>query len=158
MKFIAGVAALSIALTGLAAAPARAGDEDVAKIVGALVGLAILGAVINDNRKGDVVVTQPRKHPRAHPRPHVQPRRPYADPGPRPLPRRFVLPSRCLRTVPLRNGQRVSAFGQGCLNKYYGHANSLPRKCARADRAKNRVIYSYGTRCLQNAGYKLSRR
>ena len=69
MKFIAGVAALSIALTGLAAAPARAGDEDVAKIVGALVGLAILGAVINDNRKGDVVVTQPRKHPRAHPAP-----------------------------------------------------------------------------------------
>lgn len=165
MRFIGAVAAISIALTGLAAAPAKA-DDDVAKILAALAGIAILGAVINDRRHDDQVrhqpqprvkpYAQPRHKPRHKPRAHKRDHR-YVDPAPRPLPRRFVLPSRCLRTVPLRNGQRVNAFGQGCLNKHYRFSNSLPRQCARADRGKNRVIYSYGARCLKNAGYKLAR-
>ncbi|MEP1522374.1 hypothetical protein [Ascidiaceihabitans sp.] len=149
-KFISTVAAVSIALTAFSAAPARAGDDDVAKVLGALVGLAVLGAIINDKRHDAEAQHQPR--PRVH-----NPRRPYTNPAPRPLPRRFVLPNRCLRTVPLRNGKRINAFGQGCLNNHYRHVNSLPRHCARADRSKNRVIHSYGARCLQKAGYKLAR-
>lgn len=50
-KFIATVVATSILFTGFAAAPARANQEDVGRALAALIGIAIVGAVIHDSDK-----------------------------------------------------------------------------------------------------------
>ncbi|MEL7133031.1 MAG: hypothetical protein AAGK77_11525, partial [Pseudomonadota bacterium] len=50
-NFIGTIAAVAIAITGFSAAPARAGDDEVAAALAALLGLAIVGAVIHDKKK-----------------------------------------------------------------------------------------------------------
>jgi hypothetical protein len=70
-KFIPLVLAASLAVTGMTAAPAKAGDRDVATALGALAGIAVLGAVIHDAQKD-------RRH--AESRRHVQPNY-YVPPG-----------------------------------------------------------------------------
>ncbi len=52
-KFITLILAASIAVTGLTAAPARAADRDLALALGALVGVAVIGAAIHDAKKKD---------------------------------------------------------------------------------------------------------
>ena len=50
-KFIATIAAASILITGFAAAPARANQDDLGRALAALLGVAIVGAVIHENKK-----------------------------------------------------------------------------------------------------------
>ena len=62
-QFITTIAAASIAITGFSAAPARAGDQDVGAALAAILGLAIVGAVIkdkHDNRKARQQVHPPQ--------------------------------------------------------------------------------------------------
>lgn len=85
-SFIALVSglALVVAITGATAAPARAGD-DAARIFAGLVGLAILGAAIEDSRNDratvvhqrKVVVHQPPHHVYQPPRHVYQPQHHY---------------------------------------------------------------------------------
>ncbi|HEY9038492.1 MAG TPA: hypothetical protein VIN05_06075 [Roseovarius sp.] len=62
-KFIALILAASVAATGMTAAPARAADRDLALALGALVGVAILGAAIQDAKK-DKRYVAPQRHAR----------------------------------------------------------------------------------------------
>lgn len=50
-KFITLIIAASIAVTGMTANPARAGDRDVARALAAIAGIAIIGAAIHDHNK-----------------------------------------------------------------------------------------------------------
>ena len=60
-KFIGGVAAAAIAITSISAATtAQAGDRDTEKALAALLGLAVIGAVIADKKKDDRAVTSTR--------------------------------------------------------------------------------------------------
>ncbi|THH36601.1 hypothetical protein E4Z66_06530 [Aliishimia ponticola] len=77
-KLITGVAALALAITALAPQGAQAGDRDTERALAALLGLAVVGAIIADNRrdKPDVStrghghrVVKPYVHPKK--RPHV---------------------------------------------------------------------------------------
>ncbi|MFX0541636.1 hypothetical protein ACEWPM_007875 [Roseovarius sp. S4756] len=66
-KFVSMIIAASIAVTGLTAAPAQAGDRDLARALAAIAGVAIVGAVIHDaqkdKRRGAARYYQPqRKH------------------------------------------------------------------------------------------------
>ena len=161
LKFISGLAATSIALTGFTAAPASA-DDDVAKLLGALVGIAALGVVIKEIKDKDrhqnvhrpQVVHKPKPKPQQVHKPKHKQHKTHQT---RPLPSRFLLPSRCLRTVPVHNHNRVAAFGERCLSRHYDFSHSLPQRCARADHGRNGIIYSYGARCLKRAGYKIAR-
>lgn len=60
-SFIALISGLSlaVAITGASAAPARA-DDDAARILAGLVGLAIIGAAIEDSRHDDYTVIHQR--------------------------------------------------------------------------------------------------
>lgn len=150
-KFISAVAGLSIAITGFAAAPARA-DEDVARALAAIVGLAIIGAAIKDARDDDKARKTVRKKPVVRHRQHVTPRA---------LPKRVnrkLLPQRCFRTFSNRNGQNYAAFGHRCLSNHYTHVNSLPRQCLREAYGQRGLRTVYGARCLRNQGYQLARR
>ncbi|WP_113911012.1 hypothetical protein [Roseovarius dicentrarchi] len=63
-KFITLILAASVAITGLTAAPARASDRDLALALGALVGVAVIGAAIHDAKKKDRRRAAARQHPR----------------------------------------------------------------------------------------------
>lgn len=54
-KFIATVLATAVAITGFTAAPARADNEDLLKILGGVAAIAIIGAAINEARDDDKV-------------------------------------------------------------------------------------------------------
>lgn len=145
-KFIATIAAAAIAVTGLSTAPARAGDDDAAAAIAAILGLAVIGAVIADKRKD-----------KKERREVIQ--RPLPKPV-KPLPRRVsrkLLPQQCLRSFHTDRGQR-RIFGQRCLHRNYGFVNSLPRQCHREFYTDRGWRQGYGARCLNRHGYQLARR
>ncbi|MEL6380822.1 MAG: hypothetical protein AAFQ29_13780, partial [Pseudomonadota bacterium] len=139
-RFISAIAALAIVVTGFSAAPARAGDDDAAAAIAALLGLAVIGAVIADKRKDkkERVVVHPKR--------------------PKPLPRRVsrkLLPQHCLRSFHTDRGQR-RIFGQRCLHRNYAFVNSLPRQCHREFYTDRGWRQGYGARCLNRHGYQLA--
>ena len=152
-KFISAVVGLSILITASGAAPARADSKDTGRALAAILGLAIVGAVIADSNKD-------KKRAKAvHPQPRV---RSNHDPfvQPRPLPRqvsRKILPQRCLHNFPGRNGS-FPAFGRNCLNRHFQHAGHLPRHCYTEVRTNRGARGVYGARCLRQNGYQLARR
>ncbi|WP_299683921.1 hypothetical protein [uncultured Tateyamaria sp.] len=140
---IATIAAVAIAVTGFSAAPARAGDDEAAAAIAALLGLAVIGAVIADKRKD-------KKERREVSRPR----------DPRPLPPRVsrkLLPQECLRSFHTDHGKR-RIFGQRCLRHNYGFVNSLPRQCHREFYTDRGWRQGYSARCLNRHGYQLARR
>lgn len=160
-QFIATIAAVAIAITGFSAAPARAGNDELATALAVILGLAVVGTAINkrnDDRKARQPVYQQPQKPRAQPR-HVQPQRGHIQP--RPLPRqvnRKLLPQRCLFNLQTERGRNIQGFGQRCLNRNYQFTNSLPQQCSRRVWTRNGWGYAYGARCLDKFGYQLARR
>ena len=161
--FIATVAAAAIAITGIGAAPARAGDDEVGAALAALLGLAIVGAVIKekrDDRKARQQVHVPQPHVQPGPPPRHVTRHPRHV-EPRPLPRRVnrkLLPQRCLFNLPNDNGRYIQVFGQRCLNRHYSHVGQLPQHCGRRVWTSRGAGFGYGARCLNKQGYQLARR
>lgn len=156
-KFIILILSAAIAVAGLTAAPARAGD-DAAKWIAGIAAVAIIGAAISENEK-----KKKRRRNQASQYYYDQYETPNyrRDPYARPLPRRVqrkILPNACRVRAETRNGH-VRGFGQRCLQNNYNYVNSLPRDCA--VRAKNRrgkykrVIYRQG--CLKRYGYQVAR-
>lgn len=145
-KFIAGVTALGILVTAFGAAPARAGDYDTERAIAALLGLAVIGAIVADRRKDDNAHVATRSHP-----PAIQPR---------PLPRRVkraALPDRCLRQFQTQRGAR-NFYGARCLQRNYVQAHRLPGACVRQVRTQRGLRNAYSARCLRREGYQVARR
>jgi len=81
-KFISLIMAASVAVAGIAAAPARADNDDIAKVLAGIAAIAVVGAVIHKSkdRNNDRAVTRHyyndnsyvphRKHHRKHKRRH----------------------------------------------------------------------------------------
>ena len=155
-KFIATVAAASILITGFAAAPAHANQEDVGRALAALLGVAIVGAVIHENKKN----RKQRAHVQPAPRHNVhKPVQKQRHVKPRPLPRRVsehLLPGRCLRSFETRRGT-ARIFGERCLERHYSFTHRLPQHCERRIRTDRGPRFGFGARCLRKQGYKLAR-
>lgn len=156
-KFIATVAATSILITGFAAAPARANQDDLGRALAALLGVAIVGAVIHENKKNKkdkaraYVEPQHKIHKPIQKKRHVKPR---------PLPRRVsehLLPGQCLRSFETRRGT-ARIFGERCLERNYGFTHRLPQHCERRVRTDRGFRVGFGARCLRRQGYELARR
>ncbi|MEL6450537.1 MAG: hypothetical protein AAFQ19_04705 [Pseudomonadota bacterium] len=144
-RFIALVAGAAIVLTGFTAAPARAGNDEAAAAIAALLGLAIVGAVVKD-RRDDRKARERR----------VEPDVVY----PRPVPRRIhktLLPQRCLRNVRTDTGRSVALFGQRCLHRHYDNVQHLPQSCRRQVWTYEGTRRGYGARCLSKHGFHLAR-
>lgn len=152
-KFIATVSAAAIALTALGSTPAYADDRDAARALAAILGIAVVGAIIHDRNKD-----KKRKVHRQAPVYKEHAHKPHRI-KPRPLPQRAnrkLLPQRCFRSVDTRQGT-YRMFGQRCLNKHYRHVNSLPERCHYTFRTYDGKRRGYEARCLRNAGYRLAR-
>ena len=162
-QFIRIIAAIAIAITGFSAAPARAGNDDLGAALAVILGLAVVGTVINkrnDDKKArrQVHTHTPQPKPKAAPR-HVQPHHGHIQP--RPLPRhvnRKLLPQRCLFNLETVKGRSIQGFGQRCLKRNYQFTHALPQQCGRRVLTRNGTGYAYGARCLTNQGYQLARR
>ena len=140
--FIAAIAAVAIAITGFSAAPARAGDDEVGAALAALLGLAIVGAVIHDKNKDK------KRRQVVH-----------APAPPKPIPPRVnrkLLPQHCLRSFHTHQG-KARIFGQRCLNQHYKFARSLPQACHRQVWTDRGWRAGFGARCLNRHGYQLAR-
>ncbi|WP_299722010.1 hypothetical protein [uncultured Tateyamaria sp.] len=158
-QFIATIAAIAIAITGFSAAPARAGDDELAAALAVILGLAVVGTAINKRKDEKKARQQAHTYqPRAKPR-HVQPQHGHIQP--RPLPRqvdRRLLPQRCLFNLETERGRNIQGFGQRCLNRHYNFTNTLPQQCHRRVWTRNGLGHAYGARCLNKHGYQLARR
>ncbi len=147
-KLIATIAGAAMLIGVAGARPAQAGDDDVARALAVIAGLAILGKVIKD-RNDDQAVTR-----------HGQINTFNDRLAPRPLPqkaKRKLLPGNCLRSFETRRGT-VRMFGRKCLNNSYRHVNSLPQHCAVRVRTNQGPRAGYEARCLRHQGYQLARR
>ena len=145
--FIALVISLTIAITAVSAAPARAGDQDLARLLAGIAALAIIGKAIHDRNDKDHV-TQNHIIPRQH------------TIKPRPLPDRVArktLPAQCLRDVRGPNGNTRRVLAARCLERNYRFSNELPRGCARQVETQRGWRWAYGARCLRRNGYQIAR-
>ncbi|MEP2891704.1 hypothetical protein [Tateyamaria sp.] len=159
--FIATIAAAAIAITGFSAAPARASDNDAAKALAIVLGLAVAGAVIhkrNDDKKARRESYTHKPVPQTHKR-TVSPQRKHVQP--RPLPskvNRKLLPKGCLSNLRTDRGRHIQAFGQNCLSRNYKFSSSLPQHCGQRVRTRHGAGYAYEAQCLSRQGYQLARR
>ncbi|WP_227269904.1 hypothetical protein [Roseobacter weihaiensis] len=162
-RFIAIVVGAAVAVTAIGNAPARA-DDDVARALAAIVGLAVVGKVISDRLEDDNygdVITRRYDNRDIYAAPSL--RRPDSmirRVDPRPLPRRVakrLLPGHCLRSFDTRDG-RYRIFGKRCLERNYDYTRSLPRACKVSFRANQKKRHGYDARCLRHEGYQLARR
>ena len=141
-RMIALTAAAALALTAATATPAAAWGKNEQKALGAIVGLAIIGTILNEASKGN---SRPAPPPTYRPAP-----------PPRWEDRTTWLPGSCLREVRLSSGKRDVVSAQ-CLHDE-GVTARLPQSCAfeiRTDWGKQKV---YGASCLADNGFRVSRR
>lgn len=157
-KFITTVATLSILITGFAAAPARAGDQNSNRALAALLGIAVVGAILHEKKKDkkrsrvQTVHSANKKTFDARTQTnHIKPR---------PLPKRLnthLLPGQCLRSFNTTRGP-MRIFGQNCLERNYNFVHTLPKHCERRVRTDRGMRFGFAARCLNRQGYELARR
>lgn len=168
--FIAFVLSSAVAVTGLTAAPAHAGNDDVAKWIAGAAALAIIGAAIVDHNKNDK--SQPNHgYTPGYGHGHNNQHTPYYnnDQGHAggatvhaPKPHHYnsrALPRSC-RVTKTVVGREIKAFSRHCLKRNNVDVRTMPRDCAiklqDRETGKRRVIYAQG--CLRKKGYTLARR
>ncbi|MFV0514428.1 MAG: hypothetical protein ACK5MY_12495 [Jhaorihella sp.] len=159
-----------MAITGLTAAPARAGDTG--RVLAGLAALAVLGIAVKEHRDRKRERQQVSRDLRPdipvwkeEPRHHGSRNRPGGDfplhpqLKPRPLPQdlqRYVLPRQCLRELNSL-GDRKLVVGERCMQRNFGHMRRLPQNCRLEARTERGPRRGYSLECLENRGYRLSR-
>jgi len=140
-KVIAAVVTAAIVIAGLGASSARAGEYDTERVIAALLGLAVIGAIIADRNKDEAV-----------------PLRDVPALRPRPLPERVhrdLLPRRCLRQFQTNRGP-LRMFGARCMSRNYSYVGGLPDRCFRSIRTDRGQRKGWGARCLRKQGYRVA--
>ncbi|GGG67231.1 hypothetical protein GCM10011415_12680 [Salipiger pallidus] len=146
-RFIAIVLAVSVTITGFAAAPAKADDTDIAHALGTSVAAAIIGQKLRDHDGGLAGVRRVDSVPRV-----VDPRRDYDK-------RRelsLVLPRHCV--VELRGGRERFAVSNRCLKQVNWRGARLPDRCEFKIRNGKYEEKALSLRCLQSEGFRIGNR
>lgn len=157
-KFISSILVAAITVTGisLSAAPAKAGNEDLAKLLFGAGALIIIGKAISSNNNQAQAATRTETY-----KPKVYHQKPKAVHKPKvqhkPKPKRNIkaLPSSCLRQYNSWDG-RVRMLGKHCLNRKYKHVNRLPQACKVQVHTNKGLHRGYQMRCLRNKGFVLA--
>ena len=148
-KFITGVVAIASLVAVLAAAPARADNQDLKRFIGAAATLYLLGQAIEHNG-GRVTYQQPRgpKYGQGHG---------YGHGGGNHGGKR-ALPGQCVRTVWGQNNRKRNVMTNACLNRNGVRVNRLPDMCEQRFWLKGQVMSGFGVQCLRGNGWKLAHR
>ncbi|GAA0296696.1 hypothetical protein [Rhodovulum strictum] len=137
--FLAPLLAASIALTPVAAAPARAADDLAKILLGAAAVYVIVDKLESNRRSANRVETN-------------QAAGWY---GPRGHDRHRVIPASCVRSVDTRRGsERIVT--ERCLRNE--GIRRLPDRCEISVRGPRGSVDAYRLSCLQNAGYRVEGR
>lgn len=147
--FIASILIAALAVTGMTSAPARAGNDDVAKWIAGVVTLGIIGAAIADSNKRDNrVVSRNRGYGHGH---GLDSHSGHGRHGYQ-VDRRHLLPKHCRVRIRTHNDD-IRGYSRRCLLNNYAHFNTLPHECAVRTRGNHGgVIYQRG--CLKRYGYR----
>jgi hypothetical protein len=151
-KFAAGLVALSIAISGASALPARAGDEDVAKIIGGLATLFIVGkAIENSKSKSKAKAERDAQVSRSG---HTFPSRGVGRFG---RTNAFEVPNSCVMSVQGKHHRIQTVAVESCVMRERRSAVPLPRACETKVRTKHARFDAYDVGCLNNFGYRVTR-
>ncbi|MDC0737897.1 hypothetical protein N6L24_06380 [Cognatishimia sp. SS12] len=155
-KFITSILIAAVTVTGisLSAAPARAGNDDLAKLLFGATALIIIGKAVSNNRaeastRNAPIYVNPRDERWRRDGQH------RADQNRDQRHRNRALPASCLRTYHTRDG-RVRMMSKYCLDRSYRHADRLPQACKTRVRTENGPRRGYQLRCLRHNGYRLA--
>lgn len=144
--FIKSILIAAVTVTGISlvsAAPAKAGNDDLAKLLFGATALIIIGKAISDS---DAKAAPSRG----------QINKPVHKYKPRQKDRK-ALPGKCLRRHNTWDG-RVRLMGRNCLHKNYNHVHRLPQTCRTRLHTDNGIRRGYHMRCLRNHGYYIASR
>ncbi len=153
-RLTATVLAGAIALTAIPASPARAGDDDLAKLLVGTTALIVIGSALAKNGKSDNnnkqvhVYHPPKQQYRQHRHGHQVQRHHRVS---------KALPGYCMTRLDTRDGP-VRIFNARCLQRNYDHAHRLPQHCKREIRSHNGPRRGYSAYCLRQNGYYLAGR
>ncbi len=144
-KIIASVLALSMAFSGAATVPARAGNDEINRFIAGAITLFIIGKAIEEsNKRKKPAVTRPRPTPL-----------PLPAPAPKPPALRGFVPNECYFTLPRPGGGRRGVYGQACLKEVMLRPERLPRACLQTVQLRyGRPARVYGAKCLRNHGFE----
>lgn len=145
----AGLAATATAaalMTAATAAPARAGERDLAKLLVGIAAVALIAKAIDDRRDRREARRETPPEDPGRPHPPFVPREPRAE-DPR-------IPGDCALEVRGGRGDRL-AYGESCLVSY--GFRDLPRSCAYEATIFGRADRLYPSACLRDAGFRLPR-
>ena len=152
---------LGIALSPISAAPAKA-DERTDALVATILGLAVVGAIIDDNRRDARRDRRLDRDIRRDDRRDDWRDDRRGDRRRDGVHRSKILPGQCLRYFRTVRGGR-DYMGGACLQRNYDHANRLPHRCSMSIMTYNRrgdlvrrTVYRQG--CLSRAGYVIAGR
>ncbi len=146
-KFTAALMALSLAVAGTAAAPAKAGDEEIALALGGLLTLFVIGKALEDDKpKSAPVVVEDDTYK------HNKNGYKYW----KPWPAEKTVPEACIEPVRYQGAREEMAL-QSCLVRTVPLKN-LPRNCDEPVRTRTGgVATAYDLSCMKNSGFKLER-
>lgn len=146
-RFATTLAAAATALAAMTAAavPARAGSDDIAKILAGVAAIAIIGTAINNNKAKAAPPPQP--HPYPYPQPGHGQGRPHQAP---------LLPSVCTITISGYGVPTTSLYSERCLVQQ-SFQHRLPKSCASPVQFGDRKDRLYRADCLVEAGFRTGR-
>ncbi|MFP7672124.1 hypothetical protein ACG74X_02080 [Marivita sp. S0852] len=158
-KFVAAVLAVSTAIAGFSAAPARAASqEDIARLLAGAATVFIIGKAIENARNDDRKDKKKKAINRHYSNPKVIEHRPIPKVIPR-NPHRYdrfaALPRNCVRRIEGGSVRRV-VMGR-CLQRNYHSARELPRACLMKVATRRGTRPAYSLPCLRQRGYTLAR-
>lgn len=141
IRYIATVLITAAAIAGASALPARAGNDDVGKVIAGVAGVIVLGTILNELSDHD--------RDKAH-RHHDRPR--YGHP-----PRKHhnkLVPRDCLRKV--HSYHTRYAVSKRCLQRAHLRIERLPDSCRMTWRGNHGHDRGYAMRCLMQHGYRVA--
>ncbi|SDG51340.1 hypothetical protein [Alloyangia pacifica] len=167
-KFIAGVLAASLVVTGFSAAPSRAAEaRDVAKVIGGaalvyMIGKAVSEARAEDRERDKKKEAQKKAQQEAQwraensapylPRPYVFDNRAGQVAKSSQAQPRGVLPGTCLREV---RGERGAIMQRSCLRSAAVRTDALPDRCSKKIRIGKDKERVFSAQCLEKAGWRI---
>ncbi|MFT7045258.1 MAG: hypothetical protein ACJAYH_000522 [Celeribacter sp.] len=158
-KFAAGLVAFSMAVTATFATPARADDADVARAIGGLLTLFVIGKAIENSNSKSNPTTVTRKvtvddsgmyRDRERDRDKGRDRRTKRGNA-------FEIPNTCVVSVKGKRERIQTVAIEACVMRERRSAMTLPRACETKVRTKRGRMDAYDVGCLNNFGYRVTR-
>ncbi len=138
------IAATTVA--GLSAAPARAGNDDLAKLLIGLGAIAIVATAAENNRKTSYSYSTTTRNNRivTIPKSNKKYRKKVS----------YAVPADCLRTYDASRGKQRRLYSGHCLSKLPYRLADLPAACAYTIMGRHGARgKAYGPRCLTRNGF-----